>query len=108
MEKNNGKSLDEEYESRLKTIKIFDEVNKQEVNLPICYAKCTTHIRKPVRKKEDIDTMLRNTIECSTCPVFLSATELTKIDLSFSMLLALRDIKELLIDIKGLRRLKVG
>jgi hypothetical protein len=104
----NNKSLEEEYESRMKTIKIFDKANNQEVNLPVCYAKCTTHIRKPVKRKEDIDPMLSNTIECSTCTFFKSATELTKIDLMFSQLLVLRDIKELLVDIKGLRRLKVG
>lgn len=86
--------FDEEYGSRLKTIKIIDKTNKEIVNLPVCYAKATTHIRKPIpiTNSKDIEDMMYKTIECSTCPVFVSCIELTKVDLMFSQVLILRDI----------------
>jgi hypothetical protein len=89
--------FNKEYESRLKTITVKVKTSSgeiEDVNVPVCYAKATTHIRKPLTDLKELENMMHKTIECSDCPLFESCMELTKVDLEFSQVIILRDIKD--------------
>lgn len=84
------REMNREYESKLKLFKVLDRTNGEIISLPVCYAKAITHTRKPVRTEDEIEPMLRNTIECSSCPFAISCFWLTVIDLLDQQLMFLR------------------